>query len=1309
MPALLPKRAFKLRRPSSTTEKAATEQPKKSRERRDALPGFDNEQYLEINGDLVAAGVLDGEKHYQNYGRKELRSLLHPGNGINHPESRLLNLAQRQQWMAALDKLCEVNDLSKVLASHPRSAWLKTGFTLAGYLQERGDVGIAVAGGDPRRAAFHFLELGLEEGYTGRPIRWDADFVASRYNLSFTQEETPPQTVLAEVLAIEPDPMRIALDEAQLWEIGGFPGEMIVEIFDHEYYHAMASRAGLTPPDHARSACISHFQKVGIEQFLPINPDMEFDASFYATELESKELKAIDPALARTTDRQAREEQLVAVKPALYRHWLMVGLRRNLSPNLRSYGKQLCGFDLPPSIISQLPVFRLAAGLPRDTRPRLVMAELLNSPLSGAAAIDMTRDDAVECLVSIADRLVNTGNTSEAEWLYWCVLDRRPGHGRAARHLADLLQRSDRADIAVNLRSRIPPQGTNGWNSLSLAEIYFESGRFEEAAAELTAMPRSTLSDVAVAERKRNLAHMLFNGIWGQLGDHVAAYGIERTQQQLRIAMQACTPEFSTASSSSEVRHVALIGNEDLPQCKLYRVDQKAEQLRMAGYDVKVFSPNTGLESFRDQIDRFEAVVFFRVPAFPGMIDTIVTAAQHGLLTFYEVDDVIFDTAHFPPSFESYSGQIDAEHYASMACGVPLFEHAMSLCDYGIASTATIADLMKARVRTGIVFEHHNAIGRLHEAAIKASLLNREDRASKAPLVIFYGSGTRAHKEDFHDILEPALATIVKRHPGKVEVRLVGHFGMFKHLDLAKDPVKILEPVWDFEEYYAMLAQADINLSVLSDSLLTDAKSEIKWMEAALFRIPSVLSATATHREVVVDNETGMLCSNKDEFVAALDKLVRDTDLRHQIGENAKRVVNEHYSLEAMGENLRKVFEELRPKGVDKKRLLVVNVFYPPQAIGGATRVVHDNVNLLHEKYGDEYEIEVICTLEGGGTPLGVTTYAENGVRVWAITAVPTPGGDMAPQEPKMVGVFNDLLEQIQPDLVHFHCVQRLTASIVDAVRHRAIPYVITLHDGWWISPNQFIIDGKGKQEFYDYANRNSGNFPDRARALLRPLTGAARLLAVSESFAELHRRANLSNVVTVENGVSALRTMPPVSSVSGKVRLAHIGGATRHKGLHLVRNALMANDYSNLELLLIDHSLPSDAAVHEVWGTTEVIRTGKVPQSEISKLYASIDVLLAPSIWPESYGLVTREAMSAGAWVVASDIGAIGDDIVEGVNGFRVDISNYQSLADCLWKIDRDHARYIASPEELPALRTAADQVDDLVRVYKEVLEETQ
>ena len=71
---------------------------------------------------------------------------------------------------------------------------------------------------------------------------------------------------------------------------------------------------------------------------------------------------------------------------------------------------------------------------------------------------------------------------------------------------------------------------------------------------------------------------------------------------------------------------------------------------------------------------------------------------------------------------------------------------------------------------------------------------------------------------------------------------------------------------------------------------------------------------------------------------------------------------------------------------------------------------------------------------------------------------------------------------------------------------------------------------------------------------------------------------------------------------------------------------------------------------------------------------YAEQDVMLAPSIWPESYGLVSREALSSGLWVVASNVGALADSIEDGRNGSLFTPGDAIALARILEKLSSQH-----------------------------------
>jgi glycosyltransferase involved in cell wall biosynthesis len=381
-------------------------------------------------------------------------------------------------------------------------------------------------------------------------------------------------------------------------------------------------------------------------------------------------------------------------------------------------------------------------------------------------------------------------------------------------------------------------------------------------------------------------------------------------EAQLRM-QKACEFVSSIAPAAERLPHrpirsIAIVGNLDMPQCYLYRVEQKVEQLRAVGYPVAVYDYNSQVPSFFSRACEYDAVIFYRVPATMRVIAAILKAAETGAVTFYEIDDLIFTRDDYPGTFESFLGQITYDTFVELKLALPMYRHAMSLCDYGIASTAALASEMEKIVSSGQVFVHRNAFGRKHERAAMTPAAGRSDDR----VTIFYGSGTRSHKEDFRDLVEPALVEMVTRYGSSVHIILAGYTVQSEALLSLGRNVTFLDAIWDIEEYWAVLRQADINLAVLKRTPMTDCKSEIKWMEAAMFGIPSVVSGTLTHQEVIEPGVTGLLCSTAEEWTAALDLLVRDATLRRRIGLAACRRVQEGYNIARMGENLISIFAQ---------------------------------------------------------------------------------------------------------------------------------------------------------------------------------------------------------------------------------------------------------------------------------------------------------------------------------------------------------------------------------------------------------------
>lgn len=396
-----------------------------------------------------------------------------------------------------------------------------------------------------------------------------------------------------------------------------------------------------------------------------------------------------------------------------------------------------------------------------------------------------------------------------------------------------------------------------------------------------------------------------------------------------------------------------------------------------------------------------------------------------------------------------------------------------------------------------------------------------------------------------------------------------------------------------------------------------------------------------------------------------------------------------------------------------KNKIAVVNIFFPPNTRGGATRIVADECSILNESYGNEFELVVFTANTNSTNYYSLNVYPYNGFRVYQATVALTESTNRREKDEKIGELFDKFLEFEQPDLVHFHCIQALTASIVEVTKNRSIPHLVTIHDAWWISDHQFLIDKYGKVYPDGHPNLlDEVNLPDdttleesfmRRAYLKRLLNESNGVLAVSERFRHIYEINGIQNVITNKNGISnEVSWLPKNTMHIERVVCAHIGGMSLHKGFDIFKQAVINLDAPNIEVLIVDHSKDENYSSITYWGSTIVNIIGHVYQEHIGSLYGRIDVLFAPSTCPESFGLVTREAAACGCWVVGSDIGAIGEDItVE--NGFRI-TPTAENLLEVLKKIDKNSKKYKGISKS-QYVRYSSEQVDELIDIFKKTI----
>jgi len=1259
------------------------------KEGRDPSKEFSTSFYLEHNADVVNAGV-NPLYHYVTRGRLEGRAPApegfagrNPNAAALHPDIHRLKILPRARQVELL-----------------RAEGVEQ--TYRDLQPDINKVGID--------AIEHYLTYGWLEGR--RPLRWfDTKYYLGNHPELIEHNICP---LLHYLLVGKANgettlkPNAPAVMEA-LAEIG-IADDTWCELFHAPDYVALN---GLEDEGLEGDEALVHFIRNGLERGAIYNLDRTFDPAFY---------RGFYPDLDLADNRAAA------------RHWFNGGYREGrLNESrllLRRHGIQVPA--LPEAFLAE--VFgRPTAGQVQDWRRLDDVLGTLHSANAYPSLFKPAYEPALRLVVrgrlfrgdhaggrAICERMLAAGlNGDETRELHATSLQNTDDVAGASRIFFELRERLSHETQEVFLNNLVQQKK---WN-----DVLVESKRI------LAALPHNVVASEALHKAIDHLFAQLHDRGTevGADGDRQAAFELGAESCALAAGQLDANAARATPHRISGIRNVAIYTDCTLPQCLFYRVHQKAEHLAAADIACSVFIGDAERTALLQDVRKYDAVIFYRIGGSPRNIDLIRQVRSLGIVTFYEIDDLIFDHAIFPDSFESYGNQISRRVYGGLIVGTAHIQAAMSLCDYGLASTPALAAEMQRFMPNRTVFVHRNAFGKLHGEI--ATLSSRT--TPLRPVTLFYGTGTKAHNSDFDDLLAPALAEIFRKHEQSVRLVIVGYLTLPEVLAPYRNQIVMVEPIWDYGRYWRFLGEeADINLSVLGDTLVNGCKSEIKWLEAAMFGIPSVVSATATYRDLIEPGVDGFVAAEMSDWLSALENLISDRALRHAVGRAAMEKAGRDYNMQAMAANLKDIFakvvDEVVPTERTKPRMrvAVVNVFYPPFRIGGATRVVEDNVQDLMRKYGDHIEIEVFTSISiDPDSPKSDVwssyyllnenesrSYIQDGIPVTVHGVILHKDGEMRIDNPGAKAGFAKFLDRFSPHVVHFHCIQRLTTSIAEAAIEAGIPYFVTLHDGWWISPNQFILDHYGVQRYY--ANDNpiqnfiDGQFDarpgvalhryDRSRALMFALRRAERVFAVSDSFAELHRAHGIP-AETMPNGVSHFGPRERTKSPDGKVRIGFIGGMAPHKGYSLIRAVLRTSELRNIELFVTDDLLHPGTSYRETWGGTTVTFIPKVPSSEVASLYASIDVLLAPSIWPESFGLVTREAMASGVWVITSDRGALHENVVEGENGFVVDVSSIAGLRDVLTGMDADPERFLSPPKVAAPLRRAEEQADELARIY--------
>lgn len=90
-----------------------------------------------------------------------------------------------------------------------------------------------------------------------------------------------------------------------------------------------------------------------------------------------------------------------------------------------------------------------------------------------------------------------------------------------------------------------------------------------------------------------------------------------------------------------------------------------------------------------------------------------------------------------------------------------------------------------------------------------------------------------------------------------------------------------------------------------------------------------------------------------------------------------------------------------------------------------------------------------------------------------------------------------------------------------------------------------------------------------------------------------------------------------------------------------------------NKEYATADYVERINAIAENAPATLRITEAGAYSRENVFELMASVDWVVVPSVWPETFGLVVSEAWDARRPVIASSVGELQYRIIDGKNGF--------------------------------------------------------
>lgn len=307
-------------------------------------------------------------------------------------------------------------------------------------------------------------------------------------------------------------------------------------------------------------------------------------------------------------------------------------------------------------------------------------------------------------------------------------------------------------------------------------------------------------------------------------------------------------------------------------------------------------------------------------------------------------------------------------------------------------------------------------------------------------------------------------------------------------------------------------------------------------------------------------------------------------------------------------------------------------------------------------------------------------------------------------------------------DIIHLHTGKRLGGIVRTVAQRRRIPYVITLHGGfydlpdsevqammaptrgafewgkvlgWWVGARRVLDDAAavfciGRKEQREVSARFPGKrveyMPNGVHVKRFTQGDGPRFRQTCGIPQNARLLTTIARIAPPKNQLLLVRALPALRRKDPSVHVALVGSVNDHA--------------YHQELLRTARELGVADAV--------TIIPGLQPEDPLLvDAYHAADVFVLPSVH-EPFGIVVLEAWAAGRPVVAARVGGVPDFVDDGVNGLLFDPSDLEDFLRACNALTPDHAADLVA-----AARQKVDQYDwdantaRLLQTYLDVIQE--